>query len=202
MENTGIEFESFDAMEAFLRQGREEHRAQVLSTGGYEAYLACFGGHEKLAPFLEVAKDLVDAQYWRLLADAWSNIEASFPDREVWLELFQSPRGDRECLMTRQEHKKLAKLPAQIQLYRGYAGNLAERGLSWTLLKTRAVFFGKVYATGSRRAAFDFDARGQAPTLATGWCHKRDVLAYFAGRKEAEIVIHPNKVFDVTSVRL
>lgn len=74
---------------------------------------------------------------------------------------------------------KLLKFP--LTVYRGDPdGNL---GMSWTLSKTTARFFAKRYGTGANPTIFRYVVE-----------HKREVLAYFTGRNEAEIVLNPTLV--------
>jgi hypothetical protein len=91
--------------------------------------------------------------------------------------------------MDDEERKVLAELPDTIQVFRGtcYAPEGC-RGLSWTLRRDIAERFAiKGAFLGSR-------PKGAIPYLVTATLRKRDVLAYFDGRDEAEIVALPEKV--------
>jgi hypothetical protein len=182
-----------------LATRREKHRAERLRERNYQAYLLLFGGHERFPELLKIEHLLSDKDYWKCVALVWDNIEVSSPDQEEWLRLFTSPRPHRELLMTKAERKRLAAMPEVLTIYRGYAKGRARSGLSWTLLKKRARFFAE-YAVGDRRHLLCGHQPGGVPMMVSGKCHKRDVLAYFNGRGEQEIVINPRRVFVKRSV--
>jgi hypothetical protein len=65
------------------------------------------------------------------------------------------------------------------------------RGMSWTLSKHVAYFFGH-YCTSSRRVILFGADRKSAPMIAEAIVEKRFVLAYINERKEEELVIDPD----------
>jgi hypothetical protein len=178
---------------AEILAGRAEHRAELLRAMDFKAYLWSFGGHERFKPFLEIEHLLSDKQYWKCVALVWSNIEVSSPNQREWLRLFESKRPHRELLISAAERRALAAMPDTLRIYRGYAKGRARRGISWTLSERRAHKFAN-YAIGPRRALLCGHKSGGFGMVAPGQCHKRDVLAYFNGRREQEIVIRPENV--------
>jgi len=175
-------------------QTAQAMREQLLKARDFEGYLRRFDGHKRFAPFLEMHEQMPDADYWKCLALVWDNIEVSFPDRKAWLALFESSRPHRDCLMTRGEQKTLARFPDVLTVFRGYAKGIGRGGLSWTLSEAVALHFAR-YATGSRRAFLCGHKMSAAKMIIAGQCSKRDVLAYFNGREEMEIIVRPGKVF-------
>ena len=58
------------------------------------------------------------------------------------------------------------------------------KGLSWTQDREQAIWFAKRFHA----------VHGERGKVIEGICKKADVLAYFAGRDEQEIVVDPEKV--------
>jgi hypothetical protein len=179
----------------------EKMRAERLRARDYEGYLFMFDGHERFPALLKIERELPNEDYWKCLALVWDNIEVSAPNQPEWLRLFTSPRPRRELLMSATERRRLAGMPETLTIYRGYAKGRARSGLSWTLSKERARLFAK-YATGSRRYVLSGHEPGGVGMIVSGKCRNRNVLAYFDGREEQEIVIDPRNVFEKRSITL
>lgn len=173
-------------------------KTELLAQGKYLDYLLTFGGHECLFGLLGIEARLPDKDYWKCLAETWSNIECSAPHLQTWIRLFESERKCRAALMTKKERAFLRALPQELTLYRGYAKGRVRRGMSWTLSKECANFFAR-YATGPRRAFLCGHQQGGIGMRVTGRCDRRDVLALFNEREEQEIVIRPDRVFALRS---
>lgn len=126
---------------------------------------------------------MTDEVYWKLLADIWTDSENIF-EYKWWAEkLLSNPRPGRHFLMEDSEHDALAAMPSKIQIYRGCqvcSRQHGVQGLSWTLKYDTAKWFAKRFP-------------GQQ-AIVSGYANKKDVLAYFASRNEAEIVISFRKV--------
>lgn len=168
-------------------------KQQYLRKRDFGGYLIMFGSHERFRPFLSIADRLSDKEYWPLLREVWTSVEVTQPDKKTWLRLFNSKRGFRELLMTPAEHKALAALPDEIEIWRGFGHAAGARGISWTLDRNRAEFFAK-YACGPRRAFLSRKELGKVPLVANATCRKSNVLAHFLEREEAEIVVDPANV--------
>src|SRR5882762_8786260 len=97
--------------------------------------------------------------------------------------------------MTSEEHEMMAKLPDIIEIWRGCGDANGVYGLSWTLDRKRAEHFSQ-YAIGIRRQILVGiqTQRGLKSLIVMAKCKKSDVLAYFAARQEAEIVLNPKYV--------
>ena len=88
--------------------------------------------------------------------------------------------------MTNEEREGFNLLPERLIIWRGVNHEDAVRSYSWTLDRDAAVRFAHRFATD------------QDPLLlARGWVNKCDVLAYFTGRNEAEIVTLPENVQEI-----
>ena len=91
--------------------------------------------------------------------------------------------------MTADEHAALDAMPDEIQIWRGCEREAHIHGMSWTIDKNWAEWF------ATRRQ------RPHAPrvVLASAFCRKSDVLAYFTNRNESEIVINSANLLRVQS---
>jgi hypothetical protein len=121
------------------------------------------------------------------------DIEVNAPHQGEWLRLFKSRRPHRELLMSAADRRELAEMPESLMIYRGYRKGAARSGLSWSLSRDRARFFARD-GKAERRALLSGYRVAGVPMIVCGRCRKRDVLAYFNGRDEQEIVIDPRNV--------
>ena len=177
----------------------EIKRKALLQNKEYSNYLMRFDSHKRGAAFLEIYKEMPDSDYWKCLGETWRMIEVSYPDRALWLKLFSSDRLHRNCLMEKSDWQAFDELPEVMNVFRGYTKGIGRSGLSWTLSEMTANFFATEYASGGRRELFCGYKKGMQGMVVTGKCRKHDVLGYFNGREEQEIVINPEKVFSKRS---
>jgi hypothetical protein len=80
------------------------------------------------------------------------------------------------------------RLTGELTVYRGTAGDDPLAGISWTLDEERAEWFAEHGARGR--------ARGE-PTVWQAKVDASDLLGYFVGRNEAEVVVDPATLRDV-----
>lgn len=102
---------------------------------------------------------------------------------EIWDRvLFTKARTSRKrrfYVMDAEERAAFAELPEDLTVYRGFQTEGGEESWSWSLDREMAVWFARRFASSTTTAR-----------LATMKVRKADVLAYFTGRKESEIVLH------------
>ncbi len=65
--------------------------------------------------------------------------------------------------------------------------------MSWTLDRNKAVWFAQRYSVLTELGA---------PKLAEATVRKRDILAYFNGRKEKEVVVDSSKLIDAHATKI
>lgn len=142
----------------------------------------------RLDAFMDIADELTDAEYWKLLGQIWTDSENIHQNRDEWAELLTANRPDRHLLMSDEERDLLAALPETgIPVYRGFMHDDAEDGLSWTLFKARARWFAKRFHTSDE---------DEYPRIASGTVDRKNVIAHFTNRDEMEIVVLPEHVND------
>lgn len=133
---------------------------------------------------------LTEVQTRHQLAWVWSNIEAPHQYGTMPLDLFRAVGfthdvEPKDRFTDHHANRPSAVLPWKTSLiYRGQRkGDPA--GISWTLDRERAEWF----ANRLRR-------EGETGQLVTGTVRRADVLGYFTGRGEDEIVVDPEQVQD------
>jgi hypothetical protein len=157
---------------------------ESLAAGEWGSALSLYEPPFRLDGFLEHAGRFDDASFWKMLGFTWGTQEQVWPGRGAYLTLFRSPRPGREALMDAADHEALARLPAEFPVYRGFQGR-GRRGLSWTTSRATAEWFARRFEV--------LDRLGE-PQVVSGVARKEDVLAYFGGRGESEVVIDPAAV--------
>lgn len=142
--------------------------------------------------FLKYAQPyLSDKDFAMILASAWTGSENPHDDCNVskkdFLEMFHSAKS--ELLMDEDEFKVFTELPDTITVFRGVTdfNKKNYKGLAWSReLRVAEWFAGRFGCHGTvYRATID----------------KQYVLAYFAGRNEAEVVVDPRHLKDVQQYR-
>jgi len=120
-----------------------------------------------------------DEEFWEMLRDVWMDSENVWQNFDDWVAFFSNldNRAGMSALMSEEERVLLAALPDRVTVYRGAVDGLNEDGISWTLDQDRAVWF-----------ASRFNKGGEVFTRVVD---KSEVVAYFTGRGEEEIVVCP-----------
>ena len=140
----------------------------------------------RLDAFMSVSDRLDDDDYWSLLADLWLDSENIWQNLDQWRQLFESTRPGSP--MTADENAALDAMPDPIPVYRGGIEDRNEYGLSWTTDRERAEWF-------AVRMASDDDVA----VVLEGMVARQDVVAYFTGRGEDEIVVFDADLVDVVA---
>lgn len=157
--------------------------AEAKNTGRWDHYLWLHERPYRVHAFARIAAQLNDRTYWEQLGRLWTDSENIFEAEALWLRLLTDPAraANRGLMMTSEERAHLAALPDRITVYRGYSQPGRGNGMSWSLSRDVA-----------RRFAFRFtvDTRGQ---IARREVDRAEVIAYFGGRGEQEIVLAPRR---------
>jgi hypothetical protein len=132
-----------------------------------------------------------DKEYWRVVGSVWTDSENIYQHFAVWKRLWASSFNGRDVLMDEEEKEVLEAMPQVLTVYRGFKIKKSERGLSWTTDRDTAVWF-------ARR----FRASHQSSFVAQANVAKKDVLAYFDGRNEKEVVVLPTSLKNLLSERV
>jgi hypothetical protein len=167
----------------------EENKARIAEakrTGDWHTFVVW---HERAYRFGALRKALrkIDdpGLAASLVGEVWQDSENIRQYCKAWISVW-SALANPQAAMNDAERSALADLPSQITVFRGYAGRTRRGlagGLSWTTSKDKAEWF-----------AERFSPPGSPCFVGTGSVQKRDVLAYFTGRREEEVVVLPGRV--------
>lgn len=140
---------------------------------------------DKMSKFLEL-KDVfkTNREYWEELRKAYQGSINNFLLSTEIRNLFSKHRPQREFLMNKKEQRFLKKLPDTITIYRGMSieeFNCGKNGISWTLDKKVAQFFAEGHIHNYNNMHLEH-------TVKKTTINKREVIAYFGGRDENEII--------------
>jgi len=133
--------------------------------------------------------------FWKTFADVWMDSENLWQDTRLIRRMLSSPRPHRDHAMTAEERRALKKMPDTLTIYRGFSGEGTPRGWSWTVNREKGEWF-------ARRPPGPLQDSPSDPTLVEATVKKADVIAYFTGRNEWEIVVDPRKVKIVSTTVL
>ena len=101
-------------------------------------------------------------------------------------------RGSVGTIMFPTDVANYKTLPKKLKIYRGYHEAVKRKGISWSLSKRVADGFAHHCRVEGKNDV--------EPSVVTGTCSKRDVLAYTNEVSEQEIIINPNKVRNIVDV--
>jgi hypothetical protein len=127
---------------------------------------------------------------WQRIASVWMDSENIHQNLESWMKLWTSNYPNRRAAMDPKEQKAFDKLPDMVDVYRGVRHDVAAKGLSWTLDRSRAIWFAHRFIHGDC-----------TPHLVTAMVPKKCVLAHFLRKNEDEIVAHPKHVI-ITDIKV
>jgi len=133
---------------------------------------------------LELPPELPADEYRVAVRDAWQDSDRQPLAAEDWRRLFSAELpGRAEGLMKDEERKRLAGLPERVEVFRGVNAWNHFSGLSWTLDRERAEWFGARLVTDE----------GAGVTIAARVLRKR-IIAVFDERGEDEVLVFPRYV--------
>lgn len=174
-------------LNAQLRQKRRAVNT-ARADGNWSTYVWMHERPFRLQAFTEVEGLMADQTYWELLGEVWRDSENIREDAEAWRQLWRADRGDTKYLMSDEEQATLAGMPDVFIVHQGHTDE-RDDGWSWTTDLHIAVWFARRFAA----------LEGSTPMVSTGTVSKSDVLAYFAGRSESEIVVDRANVRGIAS---
>lgn len=130
-----------------------------------------------------------DRDFYECFRHVWIHSEGASINKSLWLTMMESSRpGKDKWLMTKEEISLLKSFPDKVQVYRGCSTNKVN-GLSWTIDRDKAIWFGNRFNFGLGRPPF-----GKECCLVSGHIAHEDIYAVFIDRGESEVVCDPKKV--------
>jgi hypothetical protein len=142
-----------------------------------------FLGKDNVFKILDHFKySIPDKDYWCLIRYCYVMSDFCYSDFNTLSNYLECNRPEQQNIMTEDDRGFLASLPNEFKVYRGCSIAEIESGLfrySWSLDVDVARFFAYEYRRNSH-----LDCKVVEKTI-----KKNDVLAYFSGRKESEILM-------------
>jgi len=129
------------------------------------------------------------SEFWALVSDVWQDSENIRQNLSRWKRVWRKKVENRQACMSKEDLCVFDRLPEQIEIWRGTSHKRYVDGISWTLEREKAIRF-------ARR----FSSKPRVPLVARGIVKKGDVLAYFGGRNEREIVSMQVERISVTKI--
>lgn len=150
----------------------------ALQEKRYSSFVYLHERPYRLDAFIQIADQLTDTEYWKLLGSIWTDTENQWQNLDKWDELLNSDRPQRQYLMTQEEDEFLRSLPDNVVIYRGCQKGLNQKGLSWTLKRDKAKFFA--------------NRLGKRGIVLQRTISREQIVAVFLGRNEWEVVWKPS----------
>ena len=136
----------------------------------------------RLNAFLDIAKKLNHEKFWDLFMDIWSDSENIYQNKLFWREtiLMYQPKPAFDLVMNKEDLETFNALPDEFAIYRGTNRSEDEDtdSLSWTIDREKAQWF-------ANRLNHD------NPKVLERTIKKEEVLAFYNGRGESEIIVYP-----------
>lgn len=156
---------------------KKEALAKAEAKGDWHTYIFLHERPHRVDAFIEIMDRLSDSDYWGTLGGIWIDSENIRQNPRIWQMLLRSNRPEREAIMDEGERDDLAAMPESIVVYQGHT-NRRHDGWSWTTSRETAEWFAHRFA--------DFERA--RPVVTQGTVRRSNVIAYFTGRNESEIV--------------
>jgi hypothetical protein len=134
---------------------------------------------------LEAQEHLSPRRYWDLVRSLWIDTENLWQWTEpIIRQILLVSIPERQYIMEEDERNALASFPPLLEIYRGYVHPRGQRrGWAWTIDHDKARWFSK-----------RLQEKSDKPRVVHGLVERSNVIAYFTGRGESEIVVDPQHV--------
>lgn len=171
-----------------LRQIRANISKMIDSSDNYRHLFQMISNPYKATFFKLTEEYLSDKDFSQSLASAWMLSEFPNGDTNVSIADFVRffKRANKDFLMTKSEICRINHLPDIVTVYRGLQRNSKLKGMSWTLDLEVAKWFANRF--------------GHNGLVYQAMVQKKDILAYFDGRNEKEIIVDPKRLSEITLV--
>ena len=131
----------------------------------------------------------ISEDYWKMVSSVWIDSENIFQHIKEWEKIWNTQIPNRSSIMNDEERNTIDNLPDVVDVWRGVNIKKGVRGMSWTINKDKAVWFSKRF-------------KSKKSFLIHGQMKKHDILAYFTGRNEQEIVSLPKNIKIIITEKL
>lgn len=172
---------------------KKEECSKALKEDNWHSYVWLHERPYRLDAFFDCVDHGLDGEeYWKLLSSIWTDSENIHQQLDEWRAAWESNTYGRKAVMDEDDQKAFDALPEEFEVWRGYTVEAGKLGMSWTVDRDKAKWFGYRFSHAEHRP----------PRIAHGRVKKSEVLAYFGGRNESEIVVLAETVAIISARRL
>lgn len=135
----------------------------------------------RLSAFVCVCRHMQYDYFWSLLMDVWTDSENIYQNLYMWIQtLKRHAKPAFDIVMNKEDLETFNALPDEFTIYRGTNREESEDtpSLSWTIDREKAQWFAD---------RFNHDN----PKVLERTIKKEEVLAFYNGRGESEIIVYP-----------
>lgn len=175
----GSDFEIERCNKQFEWKTKESIKAK--NVGDFSKYVFLHERPYRLDAFLQVYKQMSEKDFWRLFMDIWSDSENIYALKAIWIHLIRlKEKPNFDLVITDEDRPTFDALPDTFTVYRGTDDSEDDDtdSLSWTIDKEQAQWFANRWSKDE-------------PVVLEREISKSDVLSYYNGRSEKEIIIYP-----------
>ena len=163
---------------------KKEFIDKALETNNFASYLMLIEGPVDLLLFTNLFSSLKGSYKYELLTDLYTEVDYghSIITKEMWREALKTRTTDNKSGIY--GHKE------ELVIYRGSASESTpvNEAMSWTLSFNTAIFFASRYDT-------------DVVSIYKAKVKRSDVIDYFGGRNEAEVVCFPEDIYSIEEVK-
>lgn len=154
--------------------------AEVINKRDWDSYVFLHERPYRSRALRGIMHKVPPDQYWPLVRSVWIDTENLWQWGSLKRTLLLAKKPLRDLLMNDAEREMLRGMDEVTPLiFRGFSPPGRSRGWSWTFDRDKAEWFARRYADeGTARVAI-----GEVDT--------KDIIAYFEGRNEWEVVVDP-----------
>ncbi len=172
--------EQLNALHNAQYEAKKQEVEKAKEEKNWSRYLIFHERPYRFEAFAQIFDQMDDKEYWENLGWIWTDTENLWQVKKIVYPLIQSKRPEKKHLMNEREQHFLQSLPEQFIVYRGH-NHINKNGFSWTLSYWKANWFAH---------RFHKPLAGVVRAIV----NKEDVLAFFEGRGEYEVVVDYKKV--------
>lgn len=158
---------------------KKEQAEQAKRDGAWSTWITLHERPYRFSALHQVMHLMTDFDFWQTFGWVWTDSENIWQNHTTIEEMLRVGRSRRELMMDDDDRNALKLMDDKLVVHRGHTAQ-NPRGLSWTLDRDKAVWFAKRFS--------------QKGFVTSGVVLKSNVIAYFSGRNESEIVCWPNDV--------
>lgn len=159
-----------------------------LNEDDSEKILMWASSFERMDVFLKIKDRINDPRsYWRILRSAYQESDNLYRWKNEIKKCFKSDRPGINQLMNDDERKTFESLQDDLLIHRGMTVSEKQSenfGISWTLDKTVAEYFAYTYGR-------NIETANNEKTVVSLTVKKKNLIAFFDGRNEKEIIFIP-----------